>query len=74
LREVAPGPVVVVIFRQPEVAVLTEADAPVIIELMGDEKAAAGDWVEGIAAAAARDIGVGIAIEAQVARAPAGRR
>ena len=51
LREVAPGPVVVVIDRQAEVAVLAEADAPVVIQFMADEEAATGNRVEGVATA-----------------------
>ncbi|MCY1389333.1 hypothetical protein D9M71_41280 [compost metagenome] len=67
LCEVAPGPVVVIIDRQTEIGVLTEADAPVVVQFMADEKTAAGDRVEGIATAAARHVGVGIAVEAQIA-------
>ncbi|MNE08175.1 hypothetical protein D3C80_1008210 [compost metagenome] len=67
LREVTTGPVVVVVDRQPEVAVLAETDAPVFVQFMADEKTAAGNRVEGVATAAARGVGAGIAVEAQIA-------
>ncbi|MNN50075.1 hypothetical protein D3C81_1646410 [compost metagenome] len=67
LREVASGPVVVVIDRQAKVGVLAKADAPVVVQFMGDEEAAAGNRIEGVTTATARDIGVAVAIEFEIA-------
>ncbi|MNP13358.1 hypothetical protein D3C76_1056370 [compost metagenome] len=67
LREIAPGPFVVVIDGQAEVAVLAETDTPVIIQFMADEEAGAGNRVDGIAAAAAGEVGVVVAAELEIA-------
>ncbi len=67
MRKIAARPVVVVVDRQAEVAVLAEANAPVVIQLMADEEAAAGNRVEAIATARAGEVGVVIAIEREVA-------
>ncbi|MNN56976.1 hypothetical protein D3C81_1719370 [compost metagenome] len=67
LREVATVPVIVVVDRQAEVAVLAEADAPVVVEFMADKKTATGNRVESVTAAGSCDIATGVAIEAQVA-------
>ncbi|MNF71870.1 hypothetical protein D3C84_538290 [compost metagenome] len=66
LHEVAASPVVVVVQRQAEVAVDTEADAGALVQLVADEEAAAGQVLQAVAAVVAR-LAAGSAVEANVA-------